>query len=85
MSDYNTPDRPLGLVKDIIDSGIISPIFLVKIIATLKPITECKDRRRNMMIMDFNIDYKMPETWPEALTSGQATTVDVFIPSKVLY
>ena len=81
ISDFNTNYRPLSLVKDIIDSGIREPLQLAKIRSSLPPLKTSCDFRWQMSVMDDNnIDYEMPETWPEALTNRKATTKDFFIP-----
>ena len=54
---------------------------MLKIVSIIHPVTECDKSEKH----SFDVDYNIPENWPEALTSGQATTVDLFIAGEYGY
>ena len=54
---------------------------MLKIVSIIHPVTECDKSEKH----SFGVDYKIPENWPEAKTSGQATKVDLFIAGDYRY
>ena len=57
------------------DTGIDNIQSIYKIMQIVHPLTECQESKEH----SFDDGYKIPDNWPEAQTSGEATTVDIFI------